>query len=92
MRSLKKGPFVAYHLIEKVEHRDSTTIKRIISTWSRTSTIVPLMIGHTIAVHSGREHFQVYLTDQIVGHKLGQFVPTRNFRSHTKLDKKRKRG
>nr|ALO21102.1 ribosomal protein S19 [Carteria crucifera] len=91
-RSLKKGPFVADHLLKKIEKLNSKKQKKVLMTWSRSSTIVPIMIGHTIAVHNGKEHLPVFITDQMVGHKLGEFSPTRNFRSHTKKsDKKTKR-
>jgi small subunit ribosomal protein S19 len=81
-RSLKKGPFVDDHLIEKVEALNSKNEKRVIRTWSRRSTIVPEMIGHTIGVHDGRKHIPVYITESMVGHKLGEFAPTRTFRGH----------
>ena len=81
-RSLKKAPFVADHLLQKVERLNTQGDKKVIKTWSRASTIVPVMIGHTIAVHNGREHIPVFITDQMVGHKLGEFAPTRTFRGH----------
>jgi small subunit ribosomal protein S19 len=90
-RSLKKGPFVADHLLQKIEKMNSQGEKKVITTWSRASTIVPIMIGHTIAVHNGKEHIPVFVTDQMVGHKLGEFAPTRTFRGHVKADKKGKR-
>nr|YP_005089874.1 ribosomal protein S19 [Pedinomonas minor]ACQ90885.1 ribosomal protein S19 [Pedinomonas minor] len=90
-RSLKKGPFVADHLLQKIEKMNSQGEKKVITTWSRASTIVPVMIGHTIAVHNGKEHIPVFITDQMVGHKLGEFAPTRTFRGHVKADKKGKR-
>jgi small subunit ribosomal protein S19 len=90
-RSLKKAPFVANHLLEKVERLNTQGEKKVIKTWSRASTIVPVMIGHTLAVHNGREHIPVFITDQMVGHKLGEFAPTRTFRGHVKKDKKSKR-
>lgn len=90
-RSLKKGPFVANHLLKKIERLNNQGEKRVIVTWSRSSTIVPMMIGHTIAVHNGREHLPVFVTDQMVGHKLGEFSPTRTFRGHLKSDKKSRR-
>ncbi len=86
-RSLKKGPFVADHLMTKIEKMNAKNEKQVIKTWSRASTILPNMIGHTIAVHNGRQHVPVYVTEQMVGHKLGEFAPTRTFRGHTK-DKK----
>ncbi|MGE5659338.1 MAG: 30S ribosomal protein S19 [Actinomycetota bacterium] len=87
-RSLKKGPFVADHLLSKVEALNARGEKQVIKTWSRASTIIPVMVGHTIAVHNGRQHVPVYVSDQMVGHKLGEFVPTRTFRGHAKSDKK----
>ena len=90
-RSLKKGPFVADKLMKKIERLDAKGEKTVIQTWSRSSTITPIMIGHTIAVHNGREHIPVFVTDQMVGHKLGEFSPTRTFRGHVKSDKKSKR-
>ncbi len=81
-RSLKKGPFVDDHLIEKIEGLNNRGDKRVVRTWSRRSTIVPEMIGHTIAVHDGRRHVPVYITESMVGHKLGEFAPTRTFRGH----------
>lgn len=90
-RSLKKGPFVASYVMEKVEAMNASGKKDTIQTWSRTSTILPNMIGHTFAVYNGRQHVPVFVTDQMVGHKLGEFSPTRTFRSHIKKDKKSKR-
>ncbi len=90
-RSLKKGPFVADHLLKKVEVLNEKGDKQVIKTWSRASTIIPEMIGHTIAVHNGRQHVPVYVTEQMVGHKLGEFAPTRTFRGHAKSDKKARR-
>jgi small subunit ribosomal protein S19 len=90
-RSLKKGPFVADHLMSKVEALNAKGDKQLIKTWSRASTILPQMIGHTIAVHNGRQHVPVYVTEQMVGHKLGEFAPTRTFRGHAKSDKKARR-
>jgi small subunit ribosomal protein S19 len=90
-RSLKKGPFVADHLLKKVEGLNAKGEKQVIKTWSRASTILPQMIGHTIAVHNGRQHVPVYVTEQMVGHKLGEFAPTRTFRGHAKSDKKARR-
>ena len=90
-RSLKKGPFVSASLLKKVEIIETSGKKDIITTWSRASTIVPVMIGYTMAVHNGRQHVPVFITDQIVGHKLGEFVPTRTFRGHVKKDKKTRR-
>lgn len=90
-RSLKKGPFVADHLMRKIETLNAKGDKQVIKTWSRASTIIPQMIGHTIAVHNGRQHVPVYVTEQMVGHKLGEFAPTRTFRGHAKSDKKARR-
>lgn len=87
-RSLKKGPFVADSLLTKIEKMNARGEKQVIKTWSRASTILPQMVGHTIAVHNGRQHVPVYLTEQMVGHKLGEFSPTRTFRGHSKSDKK----
>lgn len=87
-RSLKKGPFVAGHLMEKIEKLNARGSKQVIKTWSRASTIIPDMVGHTIAVHNGRQHVPVYVSEQMVGHKLGEFAPTRTFRGHAKSDKK----
>ena len=81
-RSLKKGPFVADHLVKKVEKMNETREKRVIKTWSRASTIVPAMVGHTIGVHNGKTHIPVYVTENMVGHKLGEFSPTRHFKGH----------
>ncbi len=81
-RSLKKGPFVHQGLLKKVESMNSSGEKRVIKTWSRASTIFPQMVGHTIAVYDGRKHIPVYVTEDMIGHKLGEFSPTRTFRSH----------
>ena len=90
-RSLKKGPFIADSLLKKVEKLNANNKKEVIKTWSRSSTILPLMVGHTIAVHNGRQHIPVFISDQMVGHKLGEFAPTRTFRGHAKGDKKGRR-
>jgi len=90
-RSLKKGPFIADHLLRKIETLNAKGDKQVIKTWSRASTIIPQMIGHTIAVHNGRQHVPVYVSEQMVGHKLGEFAPTRTFRGHAKSDKKARR-
>ena len=90
-RSLKKGPFVADHLLKKIEKLNAKGDKQVIKTWSRASTIIPQMIGHTIAVHNGRQHVPVYVSEQMVGHKLGEFAGTRTFRGHVKSDKKARR-
>jgi small subunit ribosomal protein S19 len=90
-RSLKKGPFVASQVFERVEKMNASGKKDIIKTWSRSTTILPNMIGHTFAVYNGQQHLPVFVTDQMIGHKLGEFSPTRTFRSHVKKDKKGKR-
>lgn len=82
----KKNAFVANHLLNKINNINTKTGKEIIKTWSRASTIVPIMVGHTIAVHNGKEHLPIYINNYMVGHKLGEFVPTRNFLEHTKND------
>jgi len=82
-RSLKKGPFVDTHLLEKVEVMNRGAEKKVIKTWSRRSTVVPEMVGHTLAVHNGRKFVPVYVTENMVGHKLGEFAPTRIFKGHT---------
>ena len=82
-RSLKKGPFVDTHLLEKVEVMNRGTEKKVIKTWSRRSTVVPEMVGHTLAVHNGKKFIPVYITENMVGHKLGEFAPTRIFKGHT---------
>ncbi|HHY96942.1 30S ribosomal protein S19 [Acholeplasma equifetale] len=87
-RSLKKGPFADYHLLEKIAKQKNTTDKKVIQTWSRRSTIFPEFIGFTIAVYNGREHVPVYITEDMVGHKLGEFAPTRTYYGHKKEDKK----
>ena len=87
-RSLKKGPFIDEHLLKKVEQTMADGDKKPIKTWSRRSMIVPAMIGMTIAVHNGRQHVPVYVVDEMVGHKLGEFAPTRTFRGHAATDKK----
>ncbi len=81
-RSLKKGPFVDTSLLEKIEVMNRGSEKKVIKTWSRRSTIIPDMVGHTIAVHDGRKHVPVYVTESMVGHKLGEFAPTRTFKFH----------
>jgi len=90
-RSLKKGPFVDDHLMKKVEAMNQVSNKQVIKTWSRRSTIFPDMIGHTIAVHDGRKHVPVYITEDMVGHKLGEFAQTRTYRGHGKDAEKRSR-
>ena len=81
-RSIKKGPFVAHHLLKKIDAMNEANEKKVIKTWSRASMILPSFVGHTIAVHDGRRHVSVYVTEDMVGHKLGEFVPTRTFRGH----------
>ena len=81
-RSLKKGPFVAYHLLKKINKMNAEGKKDIITTWSRSSTILPNMVGFTIAVYNGKQHIPVFISDQFVGHKLGEFSPTRTFYGH----------
>ncbi|HVN68331.1 MAG TPA: 30S ribosomal protein S19 [Candidatus Binatia bacterium] len=81
-RSLKKGPYVAEHLVQKIERMNETRERRVIKTWSRASTVLPAMVGHTIGVHNGKAHVPVYITENMVGHKLGEFAPTRHFRGH----------
>jgi small subunit ribosomal protein S19 len=90
-RSLRKGPFVAYHLLKRINTMNETGDKSVIKTWSRASTILPAMVGHTIAVYNGKQHVPIFISDQIVGHKLGEFAPSRTFRSHVKSDKKARR-
>lgn len=81
-----KNSFVANHLLNKINKINTKTEKEVIKTWSRASTIVPIMIGHTIAIHNGKEHLPIYITNGMIGHKLGEFAPTVNFREHTKND------
>jgi small subunit ribosomal protein S19 len=81
-RSLKKGPFIAPKLLKKIEKMNEKNEKKVVRTWSRASTIFPQMVGHTIAVHDGRRHVPIYITENMVGHKLGEFAPTRHFRGH----------
>nr|YP_009403596.1 ribosomal protein S19 [Hippobroma longiflora]ASA34788.1 ribosomal protein S19 [Hippobroma longiflora] len=87
----KKNAFVANHLLNKINKINTKNEKEIIKTWSRASTIVPIMIGHTIAIHNGKEHLPIYINNGMTGHKLGEFVPTLNFREHTKNDDKSRR-
>ena len=88
-RSLKKGPFVDTHLLKKVNDQNEKKTKNVIKTWSRRSMIIPDRLGHTIAVHDGKKHIPVFVTEQMVGHKLGEFAPTRTFRGHVKGDDKK---
>ena len=90
-RSITKGPFVAGHLLKKVEKLNSIGKKIVMKTWSRSSVIIPPMIGHTIACYNGKEHIPIYITDQMVGHKLGEMALTRTYKGHIKTDKKIKR-
>ncbi len=91
-RSLKKGAFVDDHLLKKVDTANDRNSKSVIKTWSRRSTIIPDMLGHTIAVHDGRKHVPVFVTESMVGHKLGEFAPTRTFKGHIKEDRRSRRG
>lgn len=86
-RSLKKGPYAENRLVERVEAMNNSGDKRVLKTWSRRSTILPQMIGHTIAVHDGRKHIPVYITEDMVGHKLGEFAPTRIYKGHAGSEK-----
>jgi small subunit ribosomal protein S19 len=90
-RSLKKGPYVAPKLLKKIEMMNNQGDKRVIRTWSRASTIFPQMVGHTIAVHDGRRHVPIYITENMVGHRLGEFAPTRTYRGHV-VERKIRRG
>ena len=92
-RSLKKSPFVAYHLLKKINKatKENKKEKDTIVTWSRDSTILPSMVGFTIAVYNGKQHVPIFISDQFVGHKLGEFVSTKNFKTHIKADRKAKR-
>ncbi|KAF0106209.1 MAG: small subunit ribosomal protein S19 [Anaerolineaceae bacterium] len=89
-RSLKKGPFVSAKLMKKIEAMNQQGEKKVIRTWSRASVIFPQMLGHTIAVHDGRRHVPIYVTDNMVGHRLGEFAPTRLFRGHVTAEKSSK--
>ena len=82
-RSLKKGPFIDPKLLKKIEAMNAKSEKKVLRTWSRASTIFPQMVGHTIAVHDGRRHVPIYITENMVGHRLGEFAPTRHFRGHS---------
>ena len=90
-RSLKKGPFIDDHLQKKVDVQNEAGTKNVIKTWSRRSVVSPAMLGHTFAVHDGRKHIPVFVTESMVGHKLGEFAPTRTFKCHVKDDKKGRR-
>ena len=87
-RSVKKGPFVEEKLLKKIEALNAANDKKVIRTWSRSSTILPAFVGHTIAVHDGRKHVPVYVTEDMVGHKLGEFAPTRTFKGHAGEERK----
>jgi small subunit ribosomal protein S19 len=88
-RSLKKGPFVEPKLLRRIEEMNQPGVpKRVVKTWSRASTVFPQMVGHTIAVHDGRRHVPIYVSENMVGHKLGEFAPTRTFRGHTRKERK----
>lgn len=87
-RSLKKGPFADDHLLKKIDTLNESDQKRVVKTWSRRSTIFPSFIGHTVAVYDGRKHVPVYITEDMVGHKLGEFAPTRTFKGHSGDDRK----
>lgn len=90
-RSLKKGPFADDHLMKKIEKLTDDNKKQVVKTWSRRSTIFPVFVGHTVAVYDGRKHVPVYITEDMVGHKLGEFAPTRTFKGHAGDDKKTRR-
>ena len=91
-RSLKKGPFISRKLYKRIENMNRTGEKRVIRTWSRASVIFPMMVGHTIAVHDGRRHVPIYITENMVGHRLGEFAPTRTFRGHIVKERKSRIG
>ncbi len=86
-RSVKKGPYVDAKLLARIERMNQSGEKRVLKTWSRDSTIFPQMVGHTIGVHDGRRHVPIYITENMVGHKLGEFAPTRHFRGHSKSER-----
>jgi small subunit ribosomal protein S19 len=86
-RSIKKGPFISERLLGRIEALNASGKKTVVKTWSRASTIYPQMVGHTIAVHDGKKHVPVYVTEEMVGHKLGEFAPTRTFRGHRGSEK-----
>ena len=86
-RSLKKGPFIDPKLLKRVEQMNQTGEKRVLKTWSRASVVFPQMVGHTIAVHDGRRHVPIYITENMVGHRLGEFAPTRTYRGHSTKEK-----
>ncbi len=86
-RSVKKGPYILASLLKKIEEMNKANDKKVIKTWSRASTIFPQMVGHTIAVHDGKKHVPVYITEEMVGHKLGEFAPTRTYKGHSGNEK-----
>jgi len=88
-RSLKKGPFIDPKLMKRIEKMNEKNEKKVVRTWSRASTIFPQMVGHTVAVHDGRRHVPIYITENMVGHRLGEFAPTRTFRGHVQERKRR---
>lgn len=90
-RSVKKGPFVSNVLYDRIQAMNESGKKTVVKTWSRSSTIFPEFVGHTIAVHDGKKHVPVYVTEEMVGHKLGEFAPTRTFKGHVKEDRKSRR-
>nr|BBK20464.1 ribosomal protein S19 [Cryptomonas sp. CCAC 1634B] len=90
-RSLSKGPFIHSKLFARIDALNESGKHDVLKTWSRASTILPSMVGHTVAVYNGKQHLPIFVSDQMVGHKLGEFSPTRTFKSHTKSDKKAKR-
>ncbi|AUD62266.1 30S ribosomal protein S19 [Tenericutes bacterium MO-XQ] len=90
-RSVKKGPFCDLHLLNKVQKQNAANEKKVIQTWSRRSTVFPDFVGHTIAVYNGKSHVPVYVTEDMVGHKFGEFAPTRTYHGHNKEDKKAKK-
>nr|YP_009654411.1 ribosomal protein S19 [Pleurostichidium falkenbergii]QCH39698.1 ribosomal protein S19 [Pleurostichidium falkenbergii] len=87
-RSIYKGPYIELKLLKKIKKLNYNNNKNTVKTWSRSSTIIPDMIGHTIGVYNGKQHFPVFISEQMIGHKLGEFVPTRNFKSHVKNDRR----
>ena len=90
-RSSKKGPYIDPNLVQKIEALNRTNDRRVVRTWARASTIFPGMVGHTIAIHNGRQHVPIFITEQMVGHRLGEFAPTRTFRGHGKDADRRSR-
>ena len=91
-RSVKKGPFIQKKLLQRIQQMNERNEKKVLRTWSRASTIFPDMVSHTIAVHDGRKHVPVYITEDMVGHRLGEFAPTRTYRGHADKEKSSKRG